>query len=321
MKSRNKILIIGGLGFIGKNLYRRFKQLNYKTVHILSDVDIENSDPFIKEVDLNDIIIADIRNSEEITLVKNYDIIYCLAGISGASNSINDPYSDIEINLIGHLNVLEACRKYNPEALLIFPSSRLVYGKPQYIPVDEKHPVAPESIYAIHKLTAEHYYLLYNKIHKLKTIVFRISNPYGPYQLFGDKKYGVLNWFIFSALKGKEIEVFGHGSQLRDYIYIDDVVELLITCTGIPALYGDVFNIGSGEGITIHDAIEALKSIVPSLKYHYVKWPSIEKKIETGNYITNIDKISGITGWKPKTDLNDGLRKTVTYYKKHFSGI
>jgi UDP-glucose 4-epimerase len=317
MKNKKSILIIGGLGFIGKNLYIKCKQLNHD-VSILSNVKLNKTDPFTQEIKSEDIINGDINDPNSLKIIKAHSVIYSLAGLSGAANSIHDPYNDVKTNLIGHLNILEACRSYNPNAVVIFPSSRLVYGKPKYNPVDEKHPLDPESIYAIHKLTAEHYYALYSKIYKIRTIVFRISNPYGPYQLSGEKKYGILNWFIYNALKGIEIEVFGHGIQKRDYIYIDDLTDLLTSSIDNSALYGGIYNVGYGQGISIHDAIETLKTIIPELKYKYVKWPEIEKKIETGDYISDIERISMLTGWEPKVSFMDGMARTVEYYRKNF---
>ncbi len=141
--------------------------------------------------------------------IRNYDVIFSLAGSSGASDSVKNPYHDLDTNLKGHLNILEACRKNNPNAVLIFPSSRLVYGKPQANPVNENHPIQPESIYAIHKLTTEHYYLLYQRLHGVKCIIFRVSNPFGPYQRFGSNNYGILNWFIHKAIVKEPIQIYG----------------------------------------------------------------------------------------------------------------
>jgi nucleoside-diphosphate-sugar epimerase len=282
---------------------------------------LDERDPLASEIDQRDIIIGDINSADDLSIIHGYSAVFSLAGLSGAANSIHDPYNDVKTNLIGHLNILEACRLHNPSAVIIFPSSRLVYGKPAYTPVDEKHPLDPESIYAIHKLTAEYYYGLYHKIYKLRTIIFRISNPYGPYQLFGEKKYGILNWFIFNALKGTEIELYGYGSQKRDYIYIDDLTDLLIASLENSSLHGGTFNVGSGHGISIHDAIEVLKTLIPGLTYKFVKWPEIEKKIETGDYISDIEKICMLTGWKPGISFSEGMKRTVDYYRNHFISL
>ncbi len=317
MKHKKAVLIIGGLGFIGKNLYRHLKKTDC-IVHILSNIPLSEKDPFVNEVDLQDIITGDITSPEDLNILSNYSVIYSLAGLSGAANSIHDPYNDIKTNLTGHLNILETCRMCNPHAVIVFPSSRLVYGKPVYTPVDEQHPLDPESIYAIHKLTAEQYYGLYHKIYKLRTIILRISNPYGPYQMFGEKKYGILNWFIHSSLQGSEIEIFGPGTQMRDYIYIEDLVELMAACTDNSSLYGGIFNVGCGYGISILEAVETLKGIIPQMTYKFVKWPEIEKKIETGDYISNIERISNLTGWTPKVPFLTGMTQTVEYYKRHY---
>ena len=317
MIKQNRILIIGGLGFIGKNLYLKLKNPS-NLVHILSNVPLDNSDPFNEYVNGDDIIIGDISDISTISdLIQDYNVFFCLAGISGAAESFKDPSMDIQTNLLGHLNILNACKEQNRSAQLIFPSSRLVYGKPEFLPVNERHPLNPESIYAIHKLTAEYYYQLYNKAYNLNTVVFRISNPYGPFQLFGHKKYGLLNWFIYKAFNNELIEIFGTGDQKRDYLFIEDLIELFIKSIGHSTVTGKVYNIGFGKGISIVDMVKMIHEIVPETRYIYKDWPKIYKLIETGDYVSDLKRIKHDTGWYPKTSFRDGVIKTIEFYKNH----
>jgi len=208
MNKPDRILLIGGLGFLGKNLYIEL-QKNGFSADIFSNIDLSEKDPFTRYFN-GKLILGDIRNIEEIKrIIGDYTIVFSLAGLSGAVSSNYCPYLDLDINLKGHLNILEACREMNPGVRLVFPSSRLVYGKPLNIPVDEKHPLQPESIYAINKIAVENYYLLYHKLFDLDVVILRISNPYGPFQHLSVSNYGIINIFIMKALEGEKINIFG----------------------------------------------------------------------------------------------------------------
>ncbi len=312
---KERIIIIGGLGFIGKNLYNSLVQENYP-VKILTDRITETDDGFLNNNVRENIIVGSILDKDfmEHTL-KGFEVVFSLAGSSGASDSIKDPYKDLDTNLKGHLNILEACRKNNPKTLLIFPSSRLVYGKPNKNPVDEKHPLNPESIYAIHKITTEHYYLLYHQLYGINSIIYRISNPFGPYQRFGSNHYGILNWFIHNATTHKEIEVYGDGEQKRDFIHVDDLVRLLKLSITSRKLNGKIFNVGFGQGISIHEAAQLVAKHVPGTIIRFKPWPEIDKKIETGDYISDIQLLKREVGWEPSIGFEEGIKSTIKFYE------
>jgi nucleoside-diphosphate-sugar epimerase len=315
MPDRSRILILGGLGFIGKNLFLSLVKEGY-TVSILTD-SWDKDDPFITPEVRSCIQSGSILDQHFIEeAVQGYDVIYSLAGRSGASDSIADPYLDLDRNLKGHLNILEACRKHNPNALLVFPSSRLVYGKPAYNPVDEGHPLHPESIYAIHKITTEHYYLLYKKLYGINSVIFRISNPYGPYQRFGSNHYGILNWFIHKAVTGEPIEIYGNGEQMRDFIYIDDIVSLLKLAITNQKLWGRLYNVGYGKGISLQHAALLIRKFIPGTQINFKPWPEIDEKIETGNYISNISLLKEEIGWSPLVEAEAGILKTIKFYER-----
>jgi len=314
MNNKENILILGGLGFIGKNLYRRLSEEHFK-VTILADRITPEDEEFLIAGKGKNVIQGNVLDGSFMErTIAGYDVIFCLAGHSGASDSVKDPCQDLNANLNGHLNVLEACRKSNVGARLIFPSTRLVYGKPLKNPVNESHSLNPESIYAINKLTAEYYYRLYHRVYGIRSVIFRISNPFGPYQKFGSNHYGILNWFINKAVSGQPLEIYGDGSQQRDFLYVDDLVDVFRRSIESRAMDGKIYNIGYGIGISLREAAERVARNVPGTRITYKPWPEIDQKIETGDYISDIRLIQADTGWKPQTDFEEGVRKTIEYY-------
>lgn len=309
-------MIIGGLGFIGKNLYLSLMQDKH-AVTVLTNEIREEEDGFLTQDVRSNIVVGSILDKSFMEqALLDYDVIFSLAGSSGASDSIKDPYHDLDTNLKGHLNILEACRKTNPNALLIFPSSRLVYGKPNAHVVNEKHPLCPESIYAIHKITTEQYYLMYYHLYGIKCIIYRIANPYGPYQRFGSNHYGILNWFIHKATNQEKIELYGDGGQVRDFIHIQDVINLFKISMDNGRIVGGIFNVGSGHGTSLIQAAKAISMYIPETNIVLKAWPEIDQKIETGDYISDISLINKETGWQPLINIEDGIRETIAFYER-----
>jgi UDP-glucose 4-epimerase len=311
-----KIIILGGLGFIGKNLYNTLVVDNH-SVTILTD-SISESDDFLTPQVRKNIVVGSILDASFMDqALIGYDVIFSLAGSSGASDSIKDPYKDLDTNLKGHLNILEACRKNNPTALLIFPSSRLVYGKPETALVSENHPLRPDSIYAIHKHTTEQYYLLYQRLYGISCIIYRISNPFGPYQKFGSNHYGILNWFIHKAINHEAIEIYGDGGQKRDFIYINDLINLFKLSINNIKLVGRVFNVGYGKGISLRESVETIVEFIPDTKFVFKPWPKLDKQIETGDYVSDIKLLKQEIGWEPRTSFEEGVQLTIKFYGKN----
>jgi len=316
IKMDKKILIIGGLGFIGKNLYLELLKKGYETIDIFSFEELLLHDPFAK-LFINKLFIGSIEDSKLLEkIIPNYNVVFSLAGISGAAQSFKSPIQNIDINLKGHINILQACAKSRKKIKVVFISSRLVYGPPNYLPVDEMHAINPQSIYAIHKFTAENYYLQYSKMHNIDSIVLRVSNPYGPYQSFKNHNYGILNNFIYKGLTNKKISIYGDGSQKRDFIYIKDLVQLMEFF--VKTDYGtNIFNVGAKESVQLIQTVTTLCKIIPALSYENVPWPEMDKKIETGDYQSDITKIVNLINWKPDTSLESGLIETINFYKKY----
>jgi len=314
--SGKSVLVTGGLGFIGLNISQRLLELGANVTVLDNFMPTEISMQLSELLAHIKVAIADIRDEEKVErVVRDQEVIFNLAGKSGAADSNKTPLNDLDINCRGHLNVLEACRIFNPGVAIVFPSSRLVYGKPLYLPVDEKHPLAPESIYAAHKLAVENYHLIYGRLYGLKATVLRISNPYGPFQAGEGRAYGIANSFIQAAVSGRPITLFGDGSQRRDYLYIDDLVEALLRAAYVPESRGRVYNIGDGQGTSLLELAEMAVQEAGRGEIVRVPWPEEYRAIETGDYLSETSLARHELGWSPVTDIREGIARTVMSYQ------
>ena len=315
-----KVMITGGLGMIGSTIARKLVPLGAQVTLV---------DAFIEPYGANDFNIADIRDKVQVSvtdirdkdairhLVKGQDVIFNLAGQVSHNDSLNNPFLDADINYIGHLNVLECVRRNAPDAVVLMAGSRLQFGRIEKNPVDESHPLRPRTPYALNKTAAEAMYLFYHQVHRLRCVVFRIANPYGPRSQMKHSKYSMVNWFIRQAMDRQVIKVFGDGLQVRDYIYVDDLAEAFIRSAVSEACMGKVFNVGSGVGTRFKDMAETIVRAAGNGQIEFVPWPTDYINVETGDYVTDIAQIRDGLDWKPATDFDTGVEFTVEYYLKH----
>jgi len=317
---KKEILITGGLGMIGSNVAQKLVRLGARITIVDACLEpyganIFNLHGIEDEIKVN---YADIRDRAAMkVLVQGKDVIFNFAGQVSHNDSIADPFLDADINYLGHLNVLESVRKYNPTARVLLSGSRLQFGKITHTPTDENHPQNPETPYAFNKTTAENMYKYYYKLHGVPCVVFRLANPYGIRCQMKHSKYSIINYFIRLAMEGKEITIYGSGNQLRDYVYVEDVADAFISAAASPSAQGEVFNIGSGSGISFKEMVETVITIVGKGKMVFVPWPKEYIDVETGDYVTNIGKAKKVLKWTPKVDLESGIKRTVGYYEKH----
>jgi UDP-glucose 4-epimerase len=263
-------------------------------------------------------IQGDIRDFELVkSLIGEADIIFSLAGQVSYVDSNTDPLLDLDINCKGHLQVLEACREAKSRARLLFASSRFVYGRIEYNPVDESHPFNCLSIYGIHKLAGEKYYRFYHEAYGLETVSVRIANPYGPRQQMKHSKYGILNWFVRLAMEGQPLTIYGDGQQRRDYIFTEDLAEAAVCLALTPGTAGEVYNLGSGTGTPFVEMAQMVAEAVPGTEVRQVEWPADRYFVETGDYISDITKITSISDWQPNTSIREGIARTVDFYRQH----
>jgi nucleoside-diphosphate-sugar epimerase len=247
-------------------------------------------------------------------VIRGQEVVLNFAGVSGAVTSNQMPSVSLLEECLPHLSLLGACAGHSTPPLVVFPSSRLVYGKPRYLPVDELHPTDPLNVYGIHKLAVEHYLRVFHQTAGLPYIIFRISNPYGPHQL-ASRGYGILNTFVQRALANQPIRLFGDGSQKRDFIYVGDLMRILLGAIATPACHNQIFNVGGLEPIALGDAARAIAAEVGDVAVLNEPWPAEHLKIETGDYVGSIDKLIAHMAVSPFTSLRAGIAATVAAYR------
>jgi nucleoside-diphosphate-sugar epimerase len=258
---------------------------------------------------------VDLRDAALVgEIVRNSELIFNLAARSGAIASNESPLDDLSCNCQSQLTLLEACRQNNPLAKIVFASSRLVYSPGQSLPVPETATTNPLSLYGVHKLAVEKYHLLYSHLYGLRVVILRITNPFGPYQRAGQNHYGIINWFIQLASSGATLSVYGDGKQLRDYIYIDNLVEAMMLSGISEKCDNRIFNVGSGEGIPFSETAELIVRLAKKGTVRYVDWPRSGSKTETGDFVADISLIKAITDWRPAVSFTDGLGRALAFY-------
>lgn len=322
MEYNNKsVLITGGLGFIGSNLARRLVSLGARVTLVDSLIPQYGGNLFNVE-DIKDRIrvnITDVRDPHAMAyLIKGQDFLFNLAGQTSHLDSMNEPLNDLEINAVAQLSILESCRKGNPDIKIVFASTRQLYGKPEYLPVDEKHPVRPVDVNGINKLAGEWYHLLYNNVYGIRTCALRLTNTYGPGMRVKDARQTFLGIWMRLLLEGEPIKVFGDGLQLRDFNYVDDCVDALLLAGSHEKSGGKIYNLGSQEVISLKDLANMLITLGFGGAFELVPFPLERKIIDIGDYYSDYSMIKDELGWSPKIDLHCGLYRTVVYYAKHW---
>ena len=317
-----RVMITGGLGFIGSNVARQLVELGADVLLVDSLItdyggNLFNVDGIADRVRIN---IADIRQQTTMNyLVRGVDVIFNLAGQVSHIDSMLDPYTDLEINCRSQLTILEACRYNNPRVKLVFAGTRQVYGRPRTLPVDETHLVRPTDVNGINKAAGEYYHLLYNNVFGVRACSLRLTNVYGPRQLIKHSRQGFIAWFIRLAIEDKSIQIYGDGSQLRDFVFVDDAADAFLRAGANDACNGEAFNVGGDRPISHRDLTALLIDVAGSGSVAYVDWPPEKKAIDIGDFYADSSKFTRTTGWTPTVSLRDGLCRTVEYYRRHFA--
>jgi UDP-glucose 4-epimerase len=318
--SGRRVLVTGGLGFIGSALAK---------VLVDGGADVTVVDSLIPEYGGNFFNIEDIKGKVRVNisdvrdpfamahLLQGQEYLFNLAGQTSHMDSMHDPHTDLNINAAAQLSILEACRKHNPDIKIVFASTRQLYGKPEYLPVDEKHPIRPVDVNGINKLAGEWYHILYNNVYGIKACALRLTNTYGPGMRVKDARQTFLGIWVRNLVEGKPVLVFGDGEQLRDFNYVDDVVDAMLLAALSDKANGEIFNLGSNEIINLKSLAAMMGDMHPGGKYEIVPFPPERKAIDIGDYYSDFSKINGVLGWEPKVSLRDGLRKSLDYYLMH----
>lgn len=314
------VLITGGLGFIGSSLARRLVRLGAKVTLVDSLIPEYGGNEFnihdIREKVIVD--LTDVRDTAKISkLIKGRDFLFNLAGQTSHLDSMSDPVTDLNINAAAQLSILQACRQFNRDLKIVFAGTRQVYGKPEYLPVDEKHPLNPVDVNGINKLAGEWYHLLYDKVYDIRSCVLRLTNTYGPGMRVKDARQTFLGVWIRQLIDHEPIKIFGSGNQRRDFNYVDDAVAALLLAASEPAAPGQVFNLGHEEHVSLGELAQMMIRANGGGKCETVPFPPERDKIDIGDYYGDFRKIDQMLGWKPQVALEEGLTKTLAYYQKH----
>lgn len=313
-------MITGGLGFIGSNLARRLADIGAEVLLVDSLIpdyggNLFNIAGIENRVRVN---VADVRQASTMNyLVRDREIIFNVAGQVSHIDSMKDPHTDLEINCRSQLTLLEACRHHNRHAKVVYASTRQIYGKPKFLPVTEQHLVQPTDVNGINKAAGEYYHLVYNNVFGVRATALRLTNIYGPRQLIKHNRQGFIGWFIRLALEDKEIAVFGDGSQIRDFVYVDDAVDAFLRAGACDGCNGEAFNVGGDDHISHRELVKLLIDVAGSGRYTFVDWPAEKKAIDIGSFYADSTRFKQTTGWAPTVPLREGFARTLAFYRQH----
>lgn len=316
-KDKN-ILITGGLGFIGSSLAIRLVELGAQVTLLDAMIpdyggNLFNIDTIKERVTVNFSNITDVSSMHY--LVREKDYIFHCAGQVCHIMSLDDPFPDIEYNIKGTAILMEACKKNNQKVKVVKTGTRGQYGPAISLPVSEDAPTNPKGIYEISNLTAEKIMKVYNDIHGIQTVMLRLTNIYGPRSQMKHSRFGVVNWFIRQAIDNQTIKVFGDGKILRDFLYIDDCVDAILMSAISEKAVGEILNVGVDKPTNFLDSVRLILEIAKAGTWEFAEFSPERKVQEPGDFYSNINKIKNLVSWEPKISLEEGLKKTIDYYR------
>jgi len=315
-----RCLITGGLGFIGSNLAHRLVAEGARVLLVDSLIPAYGGN-LCNIADIRDKVhvnISDVRDPHAMQyLVRGQDYIFNLAGQIGHLESMEDPQTDLQINTQGPLTVLEACRRFNRDAKVLYASTRQVYGRPQRLPVDESHPVAPIDNNAVSNLAGEYYHRLYFTVHGVRTVCLRLTNTYGPRQMMKDTqgRYAFIYYWIRRVIDGQPLQIMG-GHQVRDFTYVDDCVQAMLLAAAEPQADGEVYNLG-GQAMSLLSLADLLIDVAGGGTTECTELPAERRAIDPGKVYLSYEKIRRELGWEPRVGLPEGLASTIEFYRRY----
>jgi UDP-glucose 4-epimerase len=314
-----RILITGGAGFIGSNLARRLLDLGSRVTVVDSLIpeyggNLYNLQDVADRVRLN---ISDVRDPHSMKiLVQDHDILFNLAGQTSHIDSMHNPDSDLEINCRAQLSILEACRHHNRSIKVVYASTRQIYGRPDYLPVDEKHPLRPVDVNGINKMAGEWYHILYHQVYGIRACALRLTNTYGPRMRIKDARQTFLGLWIRCLLEGRPFSVW-EGQQLRDFNYVDDCVSALLLAAERPDVDGRVFNLGAPSPVSLQELADLMVELNGEGEYELSPFPPSRKIIDIGDFYSDFTAYRTAVGWSPEIALREGMRRTLDYFRVH----
>lgn len=315
--SGSNVLITGGVGFIGSALARRLVGLGAHVTLVDSLIpdyggNLANISDIADRVRVN---ISDVRDRHSLRyLVAGCDYLFNLAGQTSHLDSMKDPFTDLDINCVAQLSILEVCRQYAPNVKIVFASTRQIYGKPTYSPTDEAHLLRPVDVNGVNKMAGEWYHILYNNVYGVRATALRLTNTYGPAMRVKDARQTFLGIWVRRVLENQEIEVWG-GKQLRDFTYVDDAAAAMLLAAISPDADGEVYNLGGECRISLSALADMLVEVAGQGKIVTREFPADRQRIDIGDYYADWSKIQRDLGWEPSVPLREGLTRTVEYYR------
>jgi UDP-glucose 4-epimerase len=318
--ANKQVLITGGMGFIGSNLAIRLAELGAHVTVIDAMIPDYGGNEFnlFPVRDRVRVNYCDIRDESAMNyLVRGQDYVFHLAGQVCHLMSLSNPFPDIQINITGTAVLMEALRKFNKDAIVVYTGTRGQYGPSVSLPVNEEAPTNPKGIYEISNLTAEKIIKVYNDVHGVRSVLLRLSNIYGPRSQMKHSRFGVCNWFVRLCIDNQKIQVFGDGSILRDFCYVDDCVDAILRSAITPEAFGEIFNVGSDIPVSFLDLVQAIVKVGGQGGYEFAEFSPERKAQEPGDFYSDITKIERLTGWRPEVSLEEGLARTFEFYRQH----
>ena len=316
-----RAVIIGGLGLIGSAIARRLVTLNAEVLLVDSMIpeyggNLANIADIRERLTVN---IADIRGGYALRhLLKGRDFLFNLAAQTSHLDSMSAPEEDLAINCTAQLQLLEVCRAVNPRIAIVHAGTRQIYGRPEYLPVDERHPLRPVDVNGVNKMAGEAYHLLFRDVYGIKTRSLRLTNVYGPGMRIKDARQTFLGIWLRRVIEGEPFEVWG-GEQRRDLLYVDDAAEAFLYAAITPEAEGLALNVGGDEPYSLAALAEAIIEANGGGKYEIREFPPERKRIDIGDFLTDDSRFRGLSGWSPRIGLADGLRRSLEYYRSHLA--
>ncbi len=263
--------------------------------------------------------VGDVEHPGVHAAATSADVVFNLAGQVSHVDSMDDPLFDLDVNTTSQFRFLELLRRANPTSRVVYTSTRQIFGKPRYLPVDEDHPVAPVDVNGITKYATEQLHLLYHDVYGLPATAVRLTNVFGPRQRLRDDLQGFLPIFVRRALADDVITVFGEGEQQRDCLYVDDVVECLLLAASADDAPGQIFNVGNDERLALGAIADAVVAAAGAGRVEHGPWPPDRDAIDIGSYFGDSSKAKRMLGWEPRTAFADGIARTLAFYRARTS--
>jgi len=318
---RAHVMITGGAGLIGSALARRLVGLGAEVLAVDSMVP-EAGGNLANIADIRDRVqvdIADIRDAAALRrLLPGQDFLFDLAGQTSHLDSMNAPEHDLAVNCAAQLQLLELCRAVVPGVTIVHAGTRQIYGRPRYLPVDEEHPLRPADVNGVNKMAGEAYHLLFHDVYAINTRSLRLTNVYGPGMRIKDARQNFLGIWLRRVLEGAPFEVWG-GEQRRELLYVDDAVEAFLCAALSRETAGLAVNVGGQTPYSLLALAEALIRANGDGTFERREFPAERKAIDIGDFVTDDRRFRALTAWAPKIGLDDGLTRSLDYYRRHLA--